>query len=91
MTEPLPTKKKRQVRIVINCAWCKKCGICVAFCPTKVFTADEFGAPVISAAEKCVNCGLCVLRCPDFAIKLEEGDAPRGPGEDSAGTPTVPA
>jgi 2-oxoglutarate ferredoxin oxidoreductase subunit delta len=65
-----PRARKPAARVEIRLPWCKKCGICVAFCPTAVFTADAFGTPIISSPEKCVACGLCVLRCPEYAVKL---------------------
>jgi 2-oxoglutarate ferredoxin oxidoreductase subunit delta len=52
-------------------AWCKKCGICVAFCPTGALTSDENGLPVLTYPEKCTQCGMCELRCPDFAIAVK--------------------
>ena len=67
--------KKKPPKIIINYSWCKNCGICIAFCPRGVYTADELGAPVISHPEKCINCHLCVLRCPDFAVELKEEGA----------------
>ncbi len=51
-------------------AWCKKCGICVAFCPTSALTSDENGLPILTYPEKCTLCGMCELRCPDFAIAV---------------------
>jgi 2-oxoglutarate ferredoxin oxidoreductase subunit delta len=66
------TTQKKPVKITINEKWCKKCGICVAFCPQGVFTADEFGMPIVSYPEKCIKCMLCVIRCPDFAIDVVE-------------------
>jgi 2-oxoglutarate ferredoxin oxidoreductase subunit delta len=74
-TDDRKSNSKPRARVIIKYEWCKKCGICVAFCPTKVFTNDDFGAPIISSPEKCGNCGLCVLRCPDFSIKLEPTDS----------------
>ncbi|OGW81223.1 MAG: hypothetical protein A3G33_05955 [Omnitrophica bacterium RIFCSPLOWO2_12_FULL_44_17] len=71
-------RPKPRGRVTIRYEWCKKCRICIVFCPTGVFTSDEFGAPIISHPEKCINCGLCVLRCPDFAIKLEALDEGKG-------------
>ncbi len=69
------TKKKRQepkVNIDIYKAWCKACGICVAFCPTGVLEKDESGYPFVKDIEKCINCGWCEIRCPDFAITVEK-------------------
>ena len=37
--------------ITINEKWCKKCGICAAFCPKKVFDRDEDGRPVAARPE----------------------------------------
>jgi 2-oxoglutarate ferredoxin oxidoreductase subunit delta len=51
-------------------AWCKRCGICVAFCPTGALTSDKDGFPVLTFPEKCTQCGMCELRCPDFAIAV---------------------
>jgi 2-oxoglutarate ferredoxin oxidoreductase subunit delta len=83
-TESNKPAPKARARVAVNYAWCKKCGICIAFCPTHVFTADEFGAPIISLPEKCTNCGLCVIRCPEFTIKLEAA----GEGQPGAGVET---
>ena len=63
-------KKKETPDIDIYKAWCKACGICVAFCPTGVLASDEAGYSYVKDAEKCINCGLCEIRCPDFAIKV---------------------
>jgi len=52
-------------------AWCKKCGICVAFCPTGALTPNEEGLPILTYPEKCTLCGMCELRCPDFAIAVK--------------------
>ncbi|MDP3058628.1 MAG: 4Fe-4S binding protein [bacterium] len=49
---------------------CKRCGICSAFCPGKVFSPDKEGFPVVAFVEKCIGCRACVLRCPDFAVKV---------------------
>ncbi len=66
-------KKKRGVpRIVINSEWCKKCGICVEFCPAVVFEARDDGFPLIVNPDACTWCEMCELRCPDLAIVLKE-------------------
>lgn len=56
-------------KIVIKPAWCKGCGICVAFCPTKAL-ALENDKVVMTDVDKCIQCGMCELRCPDYAIYL---------------------
>lgn len=55
------------IEILINEKACKRCGLCIAFCPTKVY-ASEDGKPVIVNKSACTNCKLCELRCPDYAI-----------------------
>ncbi len=64
------TKKRAIPEIVINEAWCKKCGICIATCPTKVFEAKKDGFPLVVRGDACTWCDLCELKCPDFAIVL---------------------
>ncbi len=68
-----PKKRKEVPRIDIYRAWCKACGICIAFCPTGVLGADEAGNPYVKDIEKCINCGWCEIRCPDFAITVRMG------------------
>lgn len=65
-------KQKPPVKITVNEKWCKKCGICIAFCPKAVFTSDDFGKPLVTHPESCIQCMLCEIRCPDFAIEVEE-------------------
>jgi 2-oxoglutarate ferredoxin oxidoreductase subunit delta len=65
------TKKREKAKIDIFRAWCKACGICVAFCPTGALAKDEAGYPYVSDIGKCINCGWCEIRCPDFAITVE--------------------
>jgi len=49
-------KKKKEVpKIDIFRAWCKACGICVAFCPTGALGRDEAGYPYVKDIEKCIN------------------------------------
>jgi 2-oxoglutarate ferredoxin oxidoreductase subunit delta len=64
--------KGSNIRIDIFKAWCKACGICVAFCPTGGLAKDEAGYPYVKDIEKCINCGWCEIRCPDFAITVEK-------------------
>jgi 2-oxoglutarate ferredoxin oxidoreductase subunit delta len=65
-------KEKPEQKIDIFKAWCKACGICVAFCPTGALAKDEAGSPYVKDIDKCINCGWCEIRCPDFAITVEK-------------------
>jgi 2-oxoglutarate ferredoxin oxidoreductase subunit delta len=65
-------KKKEEPKIDIYKAWCKACGICVAFCPTGTLAKDEADYPYVQDIEKCINCGWCEIRCPDFAITVKK-------------------
>ncbi len=62
------------VRIAIYRGWCKKCDICIAFCPRKVLDKDEDGYPVVKEMDLCTGCKLCANRCPDFAITVYSGE-----------------
>ena len=53
-------------------AWCKACGLCVAFCPRQCLSLDAQGNPVVDHAERCHGCRWCELHCPDFAICVRE-------------------
>ncbi len=65
-------------RLEINKAWCKGCGICVAFCPKKVLDLISNKAEIVDEDE-CLRCGICENLCPDFAIYLiEEEDVNNG-------------
>ena len=61
-------------RVEIYKGWCKKCGICVAFCPHGILEMGEDGYPVVKDSKKCKECGLCEIRCPDFAIVVSKGE-----------------
>ena len=48
--------------------WCKRCGICAAFCPRGALAINAKGQPYMAHPEKCNLCGLCEALCPDFAV-----------------------
>lgn len=56
--------------IRINRVWCKGCGICVHFCPSKVLEQDEKDKAVAVRPMDCICCLMCELRCPDLAIDV---------------------
>ena len=61
-------------QVEIYRGWCKKCGICIAFCPLKILEADEESYPVVKDIEKCTGCKWCEMRCPDFAIVVHKNE-----------------
>ncbi len=72
---PLPGesgKNRKQHDIEIYEAWCKACGICVAFCPRECLSLDEEGMTAATKPERCTGCGWCEIHCPDFAISIRE-------------------
>ena len=54
--------------------YCKGCGLCVEFCPTKALVLAErfnpkgYHPPELIALDKCSGCDLCGMYCPEFAI-----------------------
>lgn len=62
------SNNRENQEVKINAAWCKGCGICVAFCPKQVLGLNENEKIVMQEKENCIVCGQCELRCPDFAI-----------------------
>ena len=56
-------------KVTIDPTYCKKCYLCVEFCPKKALKGGEDGVPVVDE-ETCIQCGLCEMYCPDFAIKV---------------------
>ena len=63
-------KSKGQTRVRVFSDWCKGCGLCVAFCPGKVFEMGKDGKAKVVREEECFNCGFCEMHCPDFAVSV---------------------
>ncbi len=62
--------RQKLKEILINRDWCKGCGICVHFCPTKVLELDAMEKSIVVRPEDCICCKMCELRCPDLAIEV---------------------
>ena len=68
---------KGELQLRVNPNWCKRCGICVAFCPKEALGKDQDDLPCWKDQNACNRCRLCENWCPDFAIEIlmeEEGD-----------------
>jgi 2-oxoglutarate ferredoxin oxidoreductase subunit delta len=74
----------KQYRIEVFEAWCKSCGICVAFCPKGCLEQDEEGSPRVSRPDLCSGCGWCEIHCPDFAISVRPAKPRELLGEEEA-------
>lgn len=72
MSEEMPKQTKTSEKVLLtDPAWCKGCGICIAFCPKGVL--ELVGEKIhVRSIESCIKCGQCESRCPDYAIWLEE-------------------
>jgi 2-oxoglutarate ferredoxin oxidoreductase subunit delta len=68
--------KQKLKELKINRDWCKGCGICIKFCPTKVLELDQRDKATAVRPKECICCRMCELRCPDLAIEveIEEGE-----------------
>lgn len=64
-------KTTPEPKVSVNAAWCKKCGICVEFCPKDVLVMGAQSV-VVANEEACIQCKLCEIRCPDFAITVRD-------------------
>jgi 2-oxoglutarate ferredoxin oxidoreductase subunit delta len=69
-TTKATSNRQKVVSIDVFKAWCKGCGICVAFCPKEVLAQDEEGYAFPKNLDACIACMQCELRCPDFAITV---------------------
>ncbi|HEY3315611.1 MAG TPA: ferredoxin family protein [Bacillota bacterium] len=73
--EPLP--------VTFNQEWCKKCGVCVRFCPVKALETGPSGFPALARPDECTRCGLCENLCPDYAAVVSPRPKKRGAGDES--------
>lgn len=68
-------RNKGKSKVTVYPDWCKGCGICVEFCPSKVLELTEQGKANVVREEDCISCGFCELHCPDFAIVVRDKEA----------------
>jgi len=68
----MANQKKGKSTVTVYPDWCKGCGICVEFCPSKVFEMSDQGKSVVVREKDCIRCGFCELHCPDFAIVVRD-------------------
>jgi len=55
----------------VNEDLCRKCGICVRFCPFNALELPPEGKSVRVIELKCKGCGTCAAACPTGAIQLK--------------------
>ncbi|MBN1138529.1 MAG: 4Fe-4S binding protein [Anaerolineae bacterium] len=71
---PVSNKKSGAPRprghVSIFGTWCKGCGICIEFCPQKVFESNGQGRTKVAHPERCTACMWCSTHCPDMAITV---------------------
>lgn len=68
-------------KAMLNDAWCKSCGYCIAQCPKKaLMIGNRLNAKgykyVVLDPDKCIGCGMCYAVCPDYVFSIvddEEG------------------
>lgn len=61
--------RKRKGIVHINHIFCKRCGICVNYCPVQNLVLKE---NMLFELEKCIACRMCQRYCPDIAIEVED-------------------
>lgn len=59
----------RSYKPIIDKEKCKKCGICVTYCPDASIKRTE-DIPVIDY-DYCKGCGICAIECPSHAIIMK--------------------
>ena len=65
--------KRNPMKVLINQHWCKGCGVCAAFCPSRALSLDS-GGKAVWEPSLCTGCGLCELYCPDLAVECLRDD-----------------
>jgi NAD-dependent dihydropyrimidine dehydrogenase PreA subunit len=59
------------IRIEIDEKTCDHCGLCIDFCPVRVFTGEN-GKPLVAKETACYACRTCEDLCPQRAVTVIE-------------------
>jgi NAD-dependent dihydropyrimidine dehydrogenase PreA subunit len=62
---------KTLIRIEIDERECDHCGLCIDFCPVRVFTSER-GMPRVVKLTACYVCRTCEDLCPRRAVRVIE-------------------
>ncbi|RQD72674.1 MAG: 4Fe-4S dicluster domain-containing protein [Tindallia sp. MSAO_Bac2] len=57
---------------VIDQEKCKKCGLCLLYCPTNSVKHED--GKYIIHLEFCKGCGVCIHECPANSIEFKKGE-----------------
>lgn len=77
---PTQVHARKRGRATLFSKWCKRCGLCVALCPNKVYAVGADHFPQVVRPDRCVACQSCVIHCPDFALVVVAEVAPSNGG-----------
>nr|WP_170294245.1 NADH-quinone oxidoreductase subunit NuoF [Heliomicrobium undosum] len=50
---------------------CRRCGLCVRFCPVEAISGELRKTPFVIDAGRCIACGACAQKCPAKCIARE--------------------
>ncbi len=65
------------MKIHVDVAVCKGCGLCIFYCPREVLKLSDrrnqkgYTVAEVHDPEDCTGCKLCEISCPDLAIHVE--------------------
>ena len=62
---------KKKHHVVVEEKLCIACGICIALCPTKVFSVTPEGKALVTNGKACTGCLNCEMHCPNFCVEVE--------------------
>ncbi len=57
------------IHVKVDLSKCTLCKMCIAYCPTHVFSLIE--NRIVADSSKCIECYGCIPLCPSGVIKIE--------------------